>query len=39
MFYVLLFAAAFFFMVADRKIRTSSIAGTCVTSLACVLLT
>ena len=39
MFYVLLFAAAFFFMVADRKIRTSSIAGTCVTSLACLLLT
>lgn len=38
MFYVLLFAAAFFFMTADRKIRTSSVAGSCVTFIPCVVL-
>ena len=39
MLYALLFTTAFLFFVADRKIRTSSIAGTCVTSLASLLLT
>lgn len=39
MFYVLLFAAAFFFILADRKIRTSQIAAFCVTLTACLVLT
>ena len=39
MLYALLFTTAFLFFVASRKIRTSSIAGSCVTALACLLLT
>ena len=38
MFYVLLFAAAFLFMTADRKIRTSSVVGSCVTLIPCIVI-
>lgn len=37
MFYVLFFAAAFLFMIADRKIRTSSVAASCVSLIPCII--